>query len=219
MNSAERSRSEQGRLGEWVLSQEPLCPAIDIFGENVYGECIYIDVWWGDTEVILDCSGLQWSPWRDAEVDHFRIHLSRQMIGLFNTSVIGVKEEVGGKMSLILDPAPKLPIYDCCCSVTKSCQTLCNPLACNPVACQAPLSSTISRNLLKFMSTESVMSSNHLSRLPASLWRTKRGRTKTLFSKILFNKIIVKVSSIIHIGQVYSSFCIAVALLLRQRSS
>ena len=84
------------------------------------------------------------------------------MIGLFNTSVIGVKEEVGGKMSLILDPAPKLPIYDCCCSVTKSCQTLCNPLACNPVACQAPLSSTISRKVLQFMSIESVMPSNHL---------------------------------------------------------
>ena len=30
------------------------------------------------------------------------------------------------------------------------------------VACQAPLSSTISQSLLKFMSTESVMPSNHL---------------------------------------------------------
>ena len=31
-----------------------------------------------------------------------------------------------------------------------------------PVACQAPLSSTISQDLLKFMSIESVMLSNHL---------------------------------------------------------
>ena len=30
------------------------------------------------------------------------------------------------------------------------------------IACQSPRSSTISRNLLKFMSTESVMPSNHL---------------------------------------------------------
>ena len=44
-----------------------------------------------------------------------------------------------------------------CCSVTKSYPTLCDPMDCNT----APLSSTVSRSLLKFMSIESVMPSNH----------------------------------------------------------
>ena len=47
----------------------------------------------------------------------------------------------------------------CCCSVTKSCPTLCHPLT---AACQASLSFTISQSLLKFMSIKSVMPSNHL---------------------------------------------------------
>jgi len=45
------------------------------------------------------------------------------------------------------------------CSVAKLCLTLCNPMA---EACQASLSSTIFWNLLKLMSVESVMLSNHL---------------------------------------------------------
>ena len=45
-----------------------------------------------------------------------------------------------------------------CCSVTKSCLTLCDPMA----ACQAPLSSTIAWSWLRFKSVESVMLSNHL---------------------------------------------------------
>ena len=44
-------------------------------------------------------------------------------------------------------------------SVTQSCQTLRNSL---DSACQASLSSTISWSLLKFMSIESVIHSNHL---------------------------------------------------------
>ena len=50
----------------------------------------------------------------------------------------------------------------CCCSVTKLCPTL--GLQSTPwnAACQALLSTTISQSLLKFMSTESVMLSNHL---------------------------------------------------------
>ena len=44
-------------------------------------------------------------------------------------------------------------------SVTKSSPTLWDPWT---IACQAPLSSTISQSLLKFMSNESVMLSNHL---------------------------------------------------------
>ena len=50
-------------------------------------------------------------------------------------------------------------IYICCCSVTQSCLTLCNPWT---AAHQASLSLTISRSLLKLMSIESVMPSNHL---------------------------------------------------------
>ena len=48
---------------------------------------------------------------------------------------------------------------DICCSVTKSYLTLCHPWT---AACQASLSFTIYRSLLKLMSTESVMSSSHL---------------------------------------------------------
>ena len=50
-------------------------------------------------------------------------------------------------------------MYCCCCSVSKSCPTTCNPWT---AACQVPLPSTLSQSLLKFMSTESVMLSNHL---------------------------------------------------------
>ena len=47
----------------------------------------------------------------------------------------------------------------CCCSVTKSCPTLCHPWT---AACQASLSFTISWSLFKLMCIESVMPSNHL---------------------------------------------------------
>ena len=44
-------------------------------------------------------------------------------------------------------------------SVAESCLTLCNPMACK---CQASLSITNARSLLKLISIESVMPSNHL---------------------------------------------------------
>ena len=47
----------------------------------------------------------------------------------------------------------------CCCAVTKVHPTLWIPW---PAACQAPRSFTISQSLLKLMSIESVMPSNHL---------------------------------------------------------
>ena len=47
----------------------------------------------------------------------------------------------------------------CCCSVTQSCLTLCNPWT---AACRASLSFTISWSLLKLLSIESVILSNHL---------------------------------------------------------
>ena len=49
---------------------------------------------------------------------------------------------------------------DCCCSVAQSCLTLCSPM--DYTAHQALLSFTISWNLLKLMSIELVMPSNHL---------------------------------------------------------
>ena len=47
----------------------------------------------------------------------------------------------------------------CCCSIAKSCLTLCDPWT---AAQQVSLSSTISQSLLKFTSIESVIPSNHL---------------------------------------------------------
>ena len=47
----------------------------------------------------------------------------------------------------------------CCCSIAKSCLTLCDPWT---AARQSSLSFTISRSLLKLMSIESVMPYNHL---------------------------------------------------------
>ena len=47
----------------------------------------------------------------------------------------------------------------CCCSVAQSCPTLCDPMDCSS---QASLSITNSQSLLKLMSIESVMPSNHL---------------------------------------------------------
>ena len=46
-----------------------------------------------------------------------------------------------------------------CCSVAQSCPTLCNPWT---AACQASLSFTISPSLVKLVSTELVMPTNHL---------------------------------------------------------
>ena len=51
-------------------------------------------------------------------------------------------------------------VYHCCCSVAQSCPTLCDPMDCSMD--QAPLSLTISRSLLKFMSIALVMPSSHL---------------------------------------------------------
>ena len=56
----------------------------------------------------------------------------------------------------------------CCCSVAKLYLTHCDPMDCST---QALLSSTIFQSLLKFMSIESVMLSNHLILChPFSFW-------------------------------------------------
>ena len=55
--------------------------------------------------------------------------------------------------------AYRLQCWDCCCSVAKSCPTLCNPWT---AACQASLSITISQSWLKLTFINSVMPSTHL---------------------------------------------------------
>jgi len=57
-------------------------------------------------------------------------------------------------------------VYCCCYAVAKSCLTLCDSMA---AACQVSLSFTTSQSLLKLMSIESVMPSNHLILCPPLL--------------------------------------------------
>ena len=56
--------------------------------------------------------------------------------------------------------------YCCCCLLVELCPTLCDLWA---TAHQATLSFTVSQSLLKFMSIESMMTSNHLSFCPPLL--------------------------------------------------
>ena len=70
----------------------------------------------------------------------------------FSVKVKGSPRKMLGKMTCIL--------YYCCCSVAKSCLTLCNPMGCS-----RPVSSVLHYLLefaQKFKSTELVMLSNHL---------------------------------------------------------
>ena len=57
---------------------------------------------------------------------------------------------------LFLLPGSILP-YFCCCLVVRSC-----PILCDPMDCSTPGYSFLHHLLLKFMSTESAMLSNHL---------------------------------------------------------
>ena len=62
-------------------------------------------------------------------------------------------------MPLPLATTDLFTVSTCCYSVAQLCLTLCAPWT---AACQASLSFTISQSLLKLMSIESVMPSNHL---------------------------------------------------------
>ena len=83
-------------------------------------------------------------------------------IYIYTHNVFFMHESINGQLSCF----PVLTIVkNCfskhggCCSVAKSCLTICDPMDCSmPV----PLSSTISQILLKLMSIESMMLSNHL---------------------------------------------------------
>ena len=72
-------------------------------------------------------------------------------------------ELVGPPLCLALNFCTRL--LCCCCSVAKSCVTLCNPVDCSTpslLARPASLSLTISWSLPKFMCVELVLLSNHL---------------------------------------------------------
>ena len=63
------------------------------------------------------------------------------------------------RQNLNLHPTESCFQNICCCSVTHSCLTLCDPMDCSTAA---SLSFTISQSLLKLMSIEPVMPSNHV---------------------------------------------------------
>ena len=88
----------------------------------------------------------------------------------------------------------------CCCSVTKSCPTLCYPMDCSTAGF---LSLTIFRSLLKLMSIESVMPSNHLVLCrPLLLLPSSPLLLPTKCDSIVFNMYVIlqnKYSSKMHI--------------------
>ena len=86
----------------------------------------------------------------------FRRDFNTSNFGPFSTMTKG-----GAPTLVVLKISPTLAQLEafCCCSVTQSCLTLCNPMDCST---SGSLSSSISWSLLKFMSTEVVMPSNHL---------------------------------------------------------
>ena len=60
---------------------------------------------------------------------------------------------------------PQWYMLCCCCSITEACLTLCNPMDCSMQSVGKPCPFSISQGLLKFMSIESVILSNHLNTL------------------------------------------------------
>ena len=69
------------------------------------------------------------------------------------------KENLYSLTVTLLSPVPQLLVHTCCCSISQLCLTLCDPINCST---PDSLSITISLSLLRLMSIESVMSSNHL---------------------------------------------------------
>ena len=78
--------------------------------------------------------------------------VSRTLLQRLTVSTFGVRV---GAANILLGAWRK----GCCCSVTQSCLTLCDPWT---AAHQASLSFTISQSWLKLMSIDWVMPSNHL---------------------------------------------------------
>jgi len=84
------------------------------------------------------------------------------------------------------------PHFICCrCSVTMSCLTLCDPMDCSMPG--SSLSATISRSLLKFVTTESVMLSNHFILSPFSLPVLSLSQHQNLFQRVSSPRHVAKV--------------------------
>ena len=71
--------------------------------------------------------------------------------------ILGREEAQKNRRNLIFNFF--LVFHCCCCSVTQLCLSLCDPMDCSM---QASLSFTITQSLLKLMSIELMMPSNHL---------------------------------------------------------
>ena len=82
------------------------------------------------------------------------------MFTIFTTMILEQFHHLFCKLKHLSQHSPAITITTtCCCSVAQSCLTLVTPWT---AARQASLSFTISWSLLKLMSIESVMTSNHL---------------------------------------------------------
>ena len=81
----------------------------------------------------------------------------RLMCNVGGHCILGREEAQTNRRNLIFNFF--LVFLCCCCSVTQLCLSLCDPMDCSM---QASLSFTITQSLLKLMSIELVMPSNHL---------------------------------------------------------
>ena len=100
-------------------------------------------------------------PRGDKHALHSRAPLGKPTVHLGGMSFLRTCGEGGAVASLkrsVASGFTRAPVR-CCCSVAGSYLTLCDPM---DAAHQASLSSTTSRSLLKLMSIEWVMPSNHL---------------------------------------------------------
>ena len=99
-----------------------------------------------------------WTIWWRQDYKPSLCFLSRPLRGCLSYKLANVSEFVHKTILLIWDYGT-FPVILYCCSVAKSCPTLCNPMDCSTPGF---LSFSISQALLKLISTESVMPSNHL---------------------------------------------------------
>ena len=95
-----------------------------------------------------------------------------------------------GKVSFISDCISMC----CCCSVAKSCLTLCDPMDCSMPG--SSLSATVSWSLLKFVTTESVMLSNHFILSPFCLPVLSLSQHQDLFQWVSSSHQVAKVLEI-----------------------
>ena len=99
-----------------------------------------------------------WTIWWRQDYKPSLCFLSRPLRGCLSYKLANVSEFVHKTILLIWDYGT-FPVILYCCSVAKSCPTLCNPMDCSR---PAALSFTIKRSLHKFISMESVMPFSHL---------------------------------------------------------